>query len=98
MSNKVLNIQNKKAKFEYHLLEQYTAGIQLKGTEIKSIRNGKASIMEAYGVFSHGEVFLRNMYIKALLAMLVPAPDEPVTAIMGCFFDMIFISFCAHHN
>ncbi len=63
MSNKALNIQNKKAKFEYHLLEQYTAGIQLKGTEIKSIRNGKASIMEAYGVFSNGEVFLRNMYI-----------------------------------
>ena len=63
MSNKALNIQNKKAKFEYHLLEQYTAGIQLKGTEIKSIRNGKASIMEAYGVFSDGEVFIRNMYI-----------------------------------
>jgi SsrA-binding protein len=51
MSAKALNIQNKKAKFEYHLLEQFTAGIQLKGTEIKSIRNGKASIMEAYGVF-----------------------------------------------
>jgi len=65
MSAKALNIQNKKAKFEYHLLEQFTAGIQLKGTEIKSIRNGKASIMEAYGVFFDGEVYIRNMYIAA---------------------------------
>ena len=50
MPQKEINIQNKKARFEYHILEQYTAGIQLKGTEIKSIRNGKASIMEAYGL------------------------------------------------
>ena len=63
MPSKPINIHNKKAKFEYQLLDQFTAGIQLKGTEIKSIRNGKASIMEAYGVFSDGEVFLRNMYI-----------------------------------
>lgn len=63
MSSKPINIQNKKAKFEYTLLDKFTAGIQLKGTEIKSIRNGKASIMEAYGVFSDGEVFIRNMYI-----------------------------------
>jgi hypothetical protein len=38
------------------------------------------------------------MYIKALLAMLVPAPDEPVTAIMGCFFDMTLISVYAQYN
>ena len=63
MPSKPINIHNKKAKFEYQLLDQFTAGIQLKGTEIKSIRNGKASIMEAYGVFSDGEIFLRNMYI-----------------------------------
>ena len=63
MPSKPINIHNKKAKFEYQFLDQFTAGIQLKGTEIKSIRNGKASIMEAYGVFSDGEIFLRNMYI-----------------------------------
>jgi len=63
MPSKPINIHNKKAKFEYQLLDQFTAGIQLKGTEIKSIRSGKASIMEAYGVFSDGEIFLRNMYI-----------------------------------
>ncbi len=64
MQNKV-NIQNKRAKFEYHLEEVFTAGIQLGGTEIKSIRNGKASILEAYGVFQNGEVWVRNMHITA---------------------------------
>jgi SsrA-binding protein len=58
-----INIKNKKAKFEYHLFETYTAGIQLGGTEIKSIRNSKASILEAYCVFVNGEVFIRNMHI-----------------------------------
>ena len=64
MPQKEINIQNKKARFEYHILEQYTGGIQLKGTEIKSIRNGKASIMEAYGIVDRGEVYIRNMYIS----------------------------------
>jgi SsrA-binding protein len=58
-----INIKNKRAKFEYHLFETYTAGIQLGGTEIKSIRNSKASILEAYCVFVNGEVFIRNMHI-----------------------------------
>lgn len=60
-----INIVNKKAKFEYHLMDQFTAGIQLSGTEIKSIRNNKASIAEAYCVVSDGEVFIRNMQIQA---------------------------------
>ena len=64
MQNKV-NIQNKKARFEYHLEDTFTAGIQLKGTEIKSIRNGKASILEAYCVFDGGEVWVRNMHSTA---------------------------------
>ena len=64
MPQQQINIQNKKARFEYHLLEEYVAGIQLKGTEIKSIRNGKASIMDAYGIFHEGEVYIRNMYIS----------------------------------
>ena len=63
MPVKELNIKNKKARFEYHLLDQYTAGIQLGGTEIKSIRNGKASILEAYCVVESGEVWIRNMHI-----------------------------------
>lgn len=60
-----INIQNKKARFEYHLIDKFVAGIQLTGTEIKSIRNGKASIVEAYCVFERGEVFIRNMHIAA---------------------------------
>jgi SsrA-binding protein len=64
MSQDSVNIKNKKAKFEYHLLDKYTAGIMLTGTEIKSIRNSKASIVEAYCVFDNGELFVRNMFIN----------------------------------
>ena len=63
MANKEVSIKNKRAKFEYHLLDTYTAGIQLVGTEIKSIRNSKASILEAFCVFERGEVWIRNMTI-----------------------------------
>ena len=63
MPQNEVNIRNKKARFEYHLLDTFTAGIQLKGTEIKSIRKGKASIVEAYCVMERGEVYVRNMTI-----------------------------------
>lgn len=62
MSNPI-NIKNKKASFEYYLLEEFTAGIQLTGTEIKSLRAGKASITEAYCSFTGTELFARNMHI-----------------------------------
>jgi SsrA-binding protein len=62
MSSKV-EIKNKKAKFEFEFVETFTAGIQLFGTEIKSIRNNKASISEAYAVMVKDELFIRNMYI-----------------------------------
>ncbi len=62
MSNQI-NIKNKKAKFEYEFLEKFTAGLQLYGTEIKSIRAGKASIVEGYCFVNKGEVFIKNMYI-----------------------------------
>ena len=58
-----INIKNKKAKFEFEFLEKFTAGLQLYGTEIKSIRAGKASIMEGYCFVNKGEVFIKNMYI-----------------------------------
>lgn len=56
-------IKNKKAHHEYFLLQEYTAGIQLTGTEIKSIREGKASIVDAYCSFTGDELFVRNMHI-----------------------------------
>jgi SsrA-binding protein len=62
MASKV-NIRNKKAGFEFFLLEKYIAGIVLTGTEIKSIRGSKASINEAYCAFVNGELFVRNMHI-----------------------------------
>ena len=62
---KQVNIQNKKARFEYELIDQYTAGIVLTGTEIKSIRNSKASIAESFCEFNdNGELFAINMYVE----------------------------------
>lgn len=63
MANKEVNIRNKRARFEYQLFDIYTAGMQLRGTEIKSIRSSKASILEAYCIFIEGEVWIRNMSI-----------------------------------
>lgn len=58
-----INIKNKRARFEYHLEDTFVAGIQLRGTEIKSIRRNKASILEAYCVLVDGEMYIRNMHI-----------------------------------
>ncbi len=63
MANKEVNIRNKRARFEYLLFDIYTAGMQLRGTEIKSIRDSKASILEAFCIFLNGEVWIRNMSI-----------------------------------
>ncbi|WP_435263126.1 SsrA-binding protein SmpB [Tenacibaculum sp. nBUS_03] len=62
---KKINIQNKKARFEYEIIDKYTAGIQLTGTEIKSIRLSKARITESFCEFNDkGELFVINMYIE----------------------------------
>lgn len=61
---KNVNILNKRAKFEFEFLEKYTAGIVLVGTEIKSIRLGKASIAESFCEFSNGELFMINSHIE----------------------------------
>jgi SsrA-binding protein len=60
---KKVEIRNKRAAYEYHLLESYVAGIMLKGTEIKSIREGSGSISEAYCFIKNGELFVKNMNI-----------------------------------
>ncbi|QNL50353.1 SsrA-binding protein SmpB [Olivibacter sp. SDN3] len=62
MSNDI-NIKNKKAYFEYHILEKYVAGIQLLGTEIKSIRQSKANISDAFCAFLNDGLYIRNMHI-----------------------------------
>ena len=58
-----IRILNKKAKFEYIILDRYTAGIQLFGTEIKSIREGKASLVDSYCAIQHGEMYVKQMHI-----------------------------------
>lgn len=58
-----INIKNKKAHFEYHLLDRYTAGIRLLGTEIKSIREGKANINDSFCTFFDDGLYIRNMHI-----------------------------------
>ncbi len=60
---KSVEIKNKRAKFDYEWLDTYTAGLQLVGTEVKSIRMGKASIAEAYCYMSDGELFIKGMNV-----------------------------------
>lgn len=60
---KKISIRNKRASHEYFLIQEVTAGIQLTGTEIKSIRDGTASLADAYCTFTGGELFVRNMHI-----------------------------------
>ena len=62
MANQI-NIKNKKAWFEFFLLENFTAGIQLTGTEIKSLREGKASLADAYCLFMGEELFVKSLHI-----------------------------------
>lgn len=62
---KTINILNKRARFDFELIEKYSAGIVLTGTEIKSIRLGKANITESFCEFNErGELFVINMYIE----------------------------------
>ncbi len=62
LSNRI-NIENRRAKFDYEFIERFTAGIVLKGTEIKSIREGKAGLADSYCYFVNNELFIKNMHI-----------------------------------
>jgi SsrA-binding protein len=61
---KNIKIKNRKARFEYEILDKFIAGIVLRGTEIKAIREGQASITESFCEFSNGELFVINMTIQ----------------------------------
>lgn len=58
-----VNIRNKRASFDYEFIETYTAGIVLTGTEIKSVRQTKASLVDTYCYFVAGELWVKNMHI-----------------------------------
>lgn len=59
-----IQIRNKKASFEYYFVDTYTAGMVLTGTEIKSIRAGKASLVDSYCIVEKGEIWVRGMNIS----------------------------------
>ncbi len=63
MKFKEVNIKNRRATFDYAITETFTAGIVLTGTEIKSIRMGKASLVDTFCYVHNGEVWVKNMYI-----------------------------------
>ena len=67
MIQKAINIVNKRAKFDYEIIDKYDAGIVLTGTEIKSIRLGKASIAESFCEFHNNELFVINSNIEEYL-------------------------------
>lgn len=55
--------QNRRANFDYEITEKFVAGLELKGTEVKSLRLGHGNINDAYGIEKNGEIFISNMYI-----------------------------------
>lgn len=63
MNANQVNIKNRRATFDYEITDKYTAGIVLTGTEIKSIRAGKASLADTYCLIENGEVWVKNMHI-----------------------------------
>ena len=60
-----MEIKNRKARFNYQILDTIEAGIVLTGTEIKSLKQGKANIKDAYATYKNGEIFLINMHISS---------------------------------
>lgn len=63
MKSNDVNIKNKRATFDYAITDTFTAGIVLTGTEIKSIRQGKAGLVDSFCFVANGEVWIKNMYI-----------------------------------
>ena len=63
MKFKEVNIKNRRATFDYAISDTFTAGLVLTGTEIKSIRQGKASLVDTFCYVNNGEVWVKNMYI-----------------------------------
>lgn len=62
--NRKINIKNRRATFDYEIIETFTAGIVLSGTEIKSIRAGKASLVDTFCYFHNGELYVKGMNIS----------------------------------
>lgn len=63
MSKGTKEINNRKAKFEYHFLQGFEAGMMLKGTEVKSLRNGEANLNDSFCYFVNDELYIKSLYI-----------------------------------
>lgn len=57
-------IKNRRAAYDYHLMQSFTAGLVLTGTEVKSVREGQANLSDAFCLLINGELFVKNLYIK----------------------------------
>lgn len=68
------NIKNRKVKFEYEFIQTFTAGIQLLGNEIKSIRNGKVSMVDSFCYFNNNELYVKSLSISNDGTMFSPDP------------------------
>ena len=71
MKQPSVNIKNKRATFDYELMDTYTAGIVLTGTEIKSIRLGKASLVDTFCYFAKGELWVSTSMVRTIIIQLV---------------------------
>ena len=83
-TNNNINIKNKRASFDYEFIDTYTAGIVLTGTEIKSIRQGKASLVDTICFFSKGELWVKHMHLAgyfygSLVNIINPAAQQTIT-------------------
>ena len=85
-----INIKNKKASFDYAFIETYTAGLVLTGTEIKSIREGKASLVDTYCFFELDELWVKNMHIAHYLFGTF---NNDISRLEGIMFLLIFAAY-----
>jgi SsrA-binding protein len=69
--------RNKRARHDYHILESWEAGLVLTGSEVKSLRDGKANLTDAYGIVKGGEVFLLNLHISQYTRVATAFAHEP---------------------
>ena len=76
MNPKDINIKNRRATFDYEISDTFTAGIVLTGTEIKSLRQGKASLVDSFCYINDGEVWVKNMYIAEYFYNHAPRRDR----------------------
>jgi SsrA-binding protein len=74
---KAVNIQHRKARYDYHFLEEYIAGAQLTGSEVKSIRDGRVSLVDNFCWFENGELFAKSITITPIDANYVHEPQRP---------------------